>query len=295
MAGENLCYYENMSILYVVATPIGNLTDISPRALTVLRDARYILAEDTRHTGILLRHYGISRPMLAVHKFNEWEKSGSILDKIIHEDCDAALVSDAGTPCVSDPGSTLVGLAHEKNITVIGIPGACALATAVSVCGFDSSRFSFIGFFPKTGKQRAEAIDVIRNSSIELTVIYESPLRVVETLALLREQFPHAECAVSNDLTKLHERTIKGSLADVHSCLESDANARKGEYVIVLKSNAVVEQKPEDALSLEAQLLDYVIKHQVSFKTAIQQLTAQKVSSKSNLYQASLRLREKCS
>jgi 16S rRNA (cytidine1402-2'-O)-methyltransferase len=284
-----------MSILYVVATPIGNLTDISPRALAVLRDVRYILAEDTRHTGILLRHYGISRPMIAVHKFNEWEKSGAILDKILHEDCDAALVSDAGTPCVSDPGSALVGLAHEKNIPVIGIPGACALTTAVSVCGFDASRFSFIGFFPKTGKQRKEAIDVIRNSPIEITVIYESPLRVVETMALLLEQFPHAECAVSNDLTKLHERTAKGSLADVYSRLESDVNVRKGEYVIVLKSNAVVEQKREETLSLEAQLLDYVIKQQVSFKTAIQQLAAQKVSSKSNLYQASLRLREKCS
>jgi 16S rRNA (cytidine1402-2'-O)-methyltransferase len=283
-----------MSILYVVATPIGNLADISQRALTLLREPGYILAEDTRHTGILLNHYGISRPMLAVHKFNEWEKSGGILDKMIHEDCDAALVSDAGTPCVCDPGSALVALAHEKNIPVIGIPGACALATAVSVCGFDASRFSFIGFFPKAGKQRKEALDVIRHSTVELTVLYESPLRIVETLALLLEQFPQGECTVSNDLSKLHERTVKGSLADVYARLESDANVRKGEYVIVLKSNAVIEQKPEETLSLEAQLLDYVIKHQVSFKTAIQQLAAQKVSSKSNLYQASLNLRRHC-
>jgi 16S rRNA (cytidine1402-2'-O)-methyltransferase len=277
-----------MGTLYIVATPIGNLSDISERALDVLRNVRYILAEDTRHTSQLLRHYGIAVPMISLHKFNEFSKSSAILDRILSEGCDAALVSDAGTPCISDPGSLLTGLAHEKNMTIIGIPGACAMAAAVSVCGFDASAFSFIGFFPRTKQKKEATLDLIRNSAIEIFVIYESPLRLPETLAFLLTNFPDAECAVCNDLTKLHEKTVKGPLAEVYALLASSANVHKGEYVVVFKRNSAVPQKVQDDISLEAKILDHMVKNRVSVKTAVKQLAENKVSPKSALYQASL-------
>jgi 16S rRNA (cytidine1402-2'-O)-methyltransferase len=282
-----------MSVLYVVATPIGNLSDIGERALEVLRDVKYILAEDTRHTGILLKHYKITKQMVSLHKFNEMAKSSAILDKIINSGCDAALVSDAGTPCISDPGSILVALAHQKDIKIIGIPGPCAIATAVSICGFDASQFTFIGFFPKVVKKKEEAAELIRNSVVEVFVIYESPLRLIETLAFLLQNFPNAECAVCNDLTKLYERTVKGSLSDIYSMLAVDANVRKGEYVIVFKRNSDIEKKVEGDISLEAKLLDHTIKNNVSMKTAIKQLAEKKIASKSDLYLASLCIKDR--
>jgi 16S rRNA (cytidine1402-2'-O)-methyltransferase len=282
-----------MSVLYVIATPIGNLSDIGERALAVLRDVKYILAEDTRHTGILLKHYGISRPMLSLHKFNEMAKSSVILEKIVNSGCDAALVSDAGTPCISDPGSILVELAHQKDIKIIGIPGPCAIATAVSVCGFDASQFTFMGFFPKVAKKKKDAVEQIRNSTIEIFVIYESPLRLIDTLAFLLHNFPNAECAVCNDLTKLYERTIKGSLSDIYSMLALDANVRKGEYVIVFKRNSLIEKKVEVDISLEAAILDYMVKNNVSLKVAVKQLAEKKLGSKSDLYKASLCMKDR--
>jgi 16S rRNA (cytidine1402-2'-O)-methyltransferase len=282
-----------MSVLYVVATPIGNLSDISERALAVLRDVKYILAEDTRHTGILLKRYGISGSMVSLHKFNEMAKSNAILDKIINDGCDAALVSDAGTPCISDPGSILVELAHQKDIKIIGIPGPCAVALAVSVCGFEAGRFTFMGFFPKIAKKREEAAELIRSSVVDVFVIYESPLRITGTLAFLLQHFPNAECAVCNDLTKLFERTVKGSLSDVYSMLALDENVRKGEYVIVFKRNSISEKEIEDGISLEAKLLDYMVKNNVSLKIAVKQLAEKKISSKSSLYQASLYMKDR--
>jgi 16S rRNA (cytidine1402-2'-O)-methyltransferase len=282
-----------MSVLYVIATPIGNLSDITERALAVLRDVNYILAEDTRHTGILLKHYGIKKPMISLHKFNETAKSKLILDKIVDSDGDAALVSDAGTPCISDPGSKLVELAHQNEIKIIAIPGPCAMAAALSVCGFDTDQFTFIGFFPKIAKKKEEAAEQIRNSAVEVFVIYESPLRLIGTLAFLLQKFPNAECAVCNDLTKLFERTIKGSLLDVYSMLALDDNASKGEYVIVFKRNSVIEKELEADISLEAKIMDYMVKNNVSVKIAVKQLAEKKVSSKSTLYQASLHMKDR--
>jgi 16S rRNA (cytidine1402-2'-O)-methyltransferase len=187
----------------------------------------------------------------------------------------------------------LVDLAHQKDIKVIGIPGPSAMATAVSVCGFDVGQFSFMGFFPKKTKEKKEAIELIRNSVIDVFVIYESPLRLTGTLAFLLQNFPNAECAVCNDLTKLFERTIKGSLSDVYSMLALDANVNKGEYVIVLKRNSIIEKKVEEDISLEAKLLDHMVKNNVSVKIAVKQLAEKKISSKSDLYQASLHMKDR--
>ena len=281
-----------MSVLYVVATPIGNLSDISRRALEILNSVKYIIAEDTRHTGILLKHYKISKPLISLHKFNEMLKSGDILDKIIKENADAALVSDAGTPCISDPGSIFVKSAAKKNIEIIGIPGPSAMATAVSISGIDFKDFSFIGFFPKLKKEREQILELIKNSVIDVFVFFESPLRLVETLTVLEKNFKNAECAVCNDLTKLFERTVRGSLFDVYEKLKNDINVKKGEYVIVFKRNSKVKKETENEISLEAKILDYMIKNNVNFKAAVSILAEEKIALKNDLYQASLNLKK---
>lgn len=280
-----------MSVLYVVATPIGNLSDMCERALEVLRNVKYILAEDTRHTSILLRHFKITSPMISMHKFNEFSKSEIILEKILKEDCDAALVSDAGTPCISDPGSLLVRTAHQKGIKVTGIPGACAITAALSISGFDAGKFSFTGFFPRTKKEKEETINLMLNSIIDIFVIYESPMRLIDTLTYLLEYFPNGECVICNDLTKLYEKTLKGFLRYILPVLASDPNVNKGEYVIVFKKNMSCEKKQDDDLSLEAKIMDYISKNNVSLKTAVKKLAEEGADSKKSLYSASLRIK----
>jgi len=280
-----------MSILYVVATPIGNLADISKRALEILNSVKYIIAEDTRHSDILLKHYKISKPLISLHKFNEMSKGGEILDKLIAENCDAALISDAGTPCISDPGAVFVKAAKDRNIEIIGIPGPCALTTAISVSGIDAKHFSFIGFFPKLKKEREDTIELIKNSAIDVFVFFESPLRIVETLAFLLKHFENSECAVCNDLTKLFERTHAGELSDVYLKLKDDAKAKKGEYVIVFKRNLKIKKEVQAEISTEAKILDYMIKNNAGFKEAIIKLAENKAALKNDLYNASLNIK----
>jgi len=281
-----------MSVLYVVATPIGNLSDISKRALEILNSVKYIIAEDTRHTDILLKRYKISKPLISLHKFNEMSKSGGIIEKIISENADAALVSDAGTPCVSDPGSIFVKSAVEKNIEIIGIPGPCAITTAVSISGIDAKQFSFIGFFPKLKKEKEQVLELIKNSAIDVFVFFESPIRLTDTLALLLDNFQYATCAVCNDLTKRFERTVRGPLKDVYLKLKNDINVKKGEYVIVFKPNTEVKKEAAEDISNEAKLLDYMIKNNISFKEAVSKLAEDKVALKNDLYRAFLNLKK---
>ncbi|MCL1901447.1 MAG: 16S rRNA (cytidine(1402)-2'-O)-methyltransferase [Firmicutes bacterium] len=280
-----------MSVLYVIATPIGNLADISKRALEILNSVQYIIAEDTRHSHILLKHYKISKKLLSLHKFNETSKSGDILNRLTAENADAALVSDAGTPCISDPGAIFVKEARERNIEIIGIPGASALTTAISVSGIDANRFSFIGFFPKLKKEREDTIEHIKNSVIDVFVFFESPLRIVETLAFLLKNFESATIAVSNDLTKLFERTHTGALSDVYLKLKDDAKVTKGEYVIVFKRNSGVKKEIKNELSLEAKLLGCMARNNVGFKEAITILAENKAALKNDLYKASLNIK----
>ncbi len=170
-----------MGTLFVVATPIGNLNDLSPRAIETLRIADYILVEDTRQTIKLLNHFDIKNKMVSYHKFNEKERSSEIISDL-KDGKNVALVSDAGTPCISDPGYILVKVALENNIKVIGIPGCSAVITALSIGGLDTSSFTFYGFVPTENKPRKELFNKIKESDIKTKVVYESPKRIIKLL-----------------------------------------------------------------------------------------------------------------
>ncbi|MBB6600034.1 16S rRNA (cytidine(1402)-2'-O)-methyltransferase [Luteimonas sp. MC1825] len=220
--------------LHIVATPIGNLADMSPRALDTLRAVDAICAEDTRHTRHLLAHFGIERPLLAVHEHNEDEQATRLVARLLAGDS-LALVSDAGTPLVSDPGYRLVRAARAAGIRVSPVPGPSALVAALSAAGLPSDRFVFEGFLPAKVGARREHLAQLAGEPRTL-IFYESSHRIVESLADLRAVFGDARRAVlARELTKLFETILDGSLAELHATVEADANQRKGEFVLVVE------------------------------------------------------------
>jgi len=219
--------------LYVVATPIGNLEDITARALRVLRSVSLIAAEDTRHSRKLLEHFNINTPLTSYHDHNEREKSGHLLE-ILQQGRDVALITDAGTPCIADPGYRIVRAARDNGITVIAIPGPSALVAALSVCGMPTDEFAFHGFFPRKQTDAKALIAAMRESG-GTHVVYESPQRLLATLELLDGLMPNANACVARELTKVHEEVIRGTVSDVAKAF-SEGKAR-GECVIVLHAD----------------------------------------------------------
>ncbi len=221
-------------VLHVVATPIGNLADLSPRAQDVLRSVDAICAEDTRHTRALLGHFGIGTPALALHEHNEDVLSERIVARLLGGDS-LALVSDAGTPLVSDPGFRRVRAARAAGVRVSPVPGPSAVITALSVAGLPSDRFAFEGFLPAKPGARRDALARLAGEPRTL-VFYEASHRIVDTLADLRAAFGDARPAVlARELTKLFETVLDGSLVDLHAQVEADPNQRKGEFVLVVQ------------------------------------------------------------
>ncbi|MCW0425618.1 16S rRNA (cytidine(1402)-2'-O)-methyltransferase [Xanthomonas sacchari] len=220
--------------LHVVATPIGNLADLTPRAQETLRTVAAICAEDTRRSGQLLAHFGIERPLLALHEHNEEALSQRIVARLL-EGQSLALVSDAGTPLVSDPGYRLVRAARAAGVRVSPIPGACAAIAALSVAGLPSDRFAFEGFLPAKASARRERL--VRLASEPRTLVfYEASHRIAESLADCRAAFGDARPAVmARELTKLFETVLDGTLADLHARVEADDNQRKGEFVLMVQ------------------------------------------------------------
>ncbi|AKK68877.1 16S rRNA (cytidine(1402)-2'-O)-methyltransferase [Xanthomonas translucens] len=220
--------------LHVVATPIGNLADLTPRAQEVLRAVAAICAEDTRRSGQLLAHFGIDRPLLALHEHNEDALAQRIVARLLGGES-LALISDAGTPLVSDPGYRLVRAAREAGVRVSPVPGACAAIAALSVAGLPSDRFSFEGFLPAKASGRRERLARLAGEPRTL-VFYESAHRIVESLADCRAAFGDARPAVlARELTKLFETVLDGSLAALQARVEADANQRKGEFVLIVQ------------------------------------------------------------
>lgn len=222
-----------MSKLIIVPTPIGNLRDITLRALDTLRDAKLILAEDTRTTGILLKHYDISCPMWSYHKFNEHQNTSKLIDKI-NEIGEVVLVSDAGTPGISDPGFMLVRECAKNGIEVECLPGATAFVPALVSSALSCDRFVFEGFLPqKKGRQkRLEEL----STETRTIVFYESPYRIEKTLTQLIEYFgENCNAAVARELSKIHEEIIRGTLSEVLSHFQN--NKPKGEFVLMISKN----------------------------------------------------------
>lgn len=250
-----------MPTLYVVATPIGNLQDMSPRAVDTLRNVALIAAEDTRVTKKLLNVFQLETPLTSCHQHNEEGKGAWLADKMLAENIDVALTTDAGTPCVSDPGYGLVKAAVERGIEVIPIPGCCAAVSALSVSGFDTREFAFYGFLPREKKDLREKLLSMAKQAV-VGVVHESPFRVVELVEVICQTLPGCRISASCDLTKLHEKTIRGTADEVLNMLKENPKAEKGEYCLILDFHDVIlpeVQVPAVEVSLEAQLVEQML------------------------------------
>lgn len=279
-----------MGTLFIVATPIGNLNDFSKRAVETLKECDLILVEDTRQTIKLLNFFEIKKKMVSYHKFNEKERTMEIINDLKNGK-NIALVSDAGTPCISDPGYILVKEARENDIKVIGIPGCSAVITALSVGGLDTSSFSFYGFVPTENKAKKQLFNEIKTSKVKTKVIYESPKRIIKTLSELSIDIPECVVSVCSELTKIHEKCIYGKIDEVIKKMKDDPNSSKGEYVILIENEP--EIKKENNISLEAMIVDEMINKNCSVKEAINNINKKTDNiSKKDIYNASLNLKD---
>jgi 16S rRNA (cytidine1402-2'-O)-methyltransferase len=235
----------NAGTLWVIATPIGNLEDLSPRAQRVLREVALIAAEDTRHSKPLLSAFGIDTPLTALHEHNEREATVPLLEKL-RAGRDIALISDAGTPLISDPGFRLVRAAHENGIPISTVPGPCAAIAALSIAGVPSDRFVFEGFLPARAPARRARLRELQRESRTL-VFYESAHRIRDCCGDLRDIFgPQREARMLRELTKLHETVLGETLDAICARLQEDANQCRGEFVLVI---AGVDEQIDDRLA----------------------------------------------
>lgn len=264
-----------MSTLYVVATPIGNLGDMSPHAVETLKSVSLIAAEDTRVTRKLTTHFGIETPLVSCHQHNERSRGPEIVDRMLSENIDVAVVTDAGTPAISDPGVEIVRAAAEKGIPVIAVAGPTAMAAAVSVSGFDVSSFTFYGFLPRNAGELKEKLLAIGRKD-EAAVFHESPHRVKALVKAIADTLPGARLSVSCDLTKLHELTLRGEPEAILAMLEANEKSEKGEYCLVadLRNVRLPEEKPVSAASLEARLFELLLQGE-TLRDATEALAAQ--------------------
>ncbi|MGN0992993.1 MAG: 16S rRNA (cytidine(1402)-2'-O)-methyltransferase [Bacilli bacterium] len=279
-----------MGTLYVVATPIGNLNDMTFRAITTLKEVSYILCEDTRTSLKLLDHFDIKNKLVSYHKFNEMEK----VDKIINDlknGMDVALISDAGTPCISDPGNILVKRAREDGIKVLGVGGISALVTSLSVSGVNTDEFTFYGFFPRETKDKNKLIKEIESSFVNTFVFYESPKRIVKTLEFLSSKLGNVKVSVFKELTKIHEKNYYGLINDVILKLKEDEKTSLGEYTFIVEKEGRILEKNE--MSVEALLVNEMIKESISLKDATNKLNNDLDDvSKKDIYNAGLNLKK---
>jgi 16S rRNA (cytidine1402-2'-O)-methyltransferase len=277
--------------LYVVPTPIGNLKDITLRALEVLEAADLVAAEDTRQSLKLLNHFNIKKPLVSYHKFNEQNKSGSIID-LLKEGRDVALVSDAGTPGISDPGSVIIKKCIEEGVDFVVLPGATAVTTALVYSGLDTERFVFLGFFPRETKERKKLVKEIEGRTDTL-IMYEAPHRLLDTLGYLREALGDRSMAVCRELTKLHEEIFRGPISEAEQHFGS--KQIKGEIVLVIRGKSEAEMLEEkkaewDSMSIEEHIISYMEKG-FSKKEAIKLVSSDRNIPKSEVYKYSTEIR----
>ncbi len=266
--------------LYLVATPIGNLEDITLRALRVLKDVSLIACEDTRHTGKLLAHFGIHKPTISYHEHNEQDRAQELTARLLQGES-VALVTDAGTPGISDPAYRLVVAAIEHNIAVIPIPGATALIAGLIASGLPTDAFLFVGFLPAKRTARRAKLETLRTVR-ETLVLYEAPHRIRETLAEAQAVLGNRRAALARELTKLHEQFVRGTLADISAQLQ--AQEPRGEITLVIAgANETEEQPCATAESLTTQL-EQLIQTGISRNDALKQLAKRRGLSKKEAY-----------
>lgn len=279
-----------MGTLYVVATPIGNLNDMTKRAIETLKEVDIILCEDTRTSMKLLNNFNIKNKLMSYHKYNEQEQTKNII-KLLKQDKNIAIITDAGTPCISDPGYILVKEARENNITVIPIGGISALITALSASGIETDKFTFQGFFPRETKEKTKLLEELNKTTIKVHIFYESPKRIIKTLEYLKNNLDIEKISIFKELTKLHEKNYYGSLEEVLNKLQNEEKTTQGEYTFIIKTKQ--KQEKEQNISLEALIIDKLIKEQQTIKETIEILNKEnKNISKKDLYNASLNLKQ---
>ena len=302
-----------------MATPIGNLEDISYRAVRILSEVDFIIAEDTRTTIKLLNHYNINKKLISCHKFNEKARLEQIIDKLQSGE-KAALVTDAGTPCISDPGYILVRQSADLNIPVAAIPGPSSVIAALSVSGFELNSFAFYGFLPKEPSKIKKLLEKIKEDLQHAAVFFESPNRIIKTLEIISKLYVDANVCLCNDISKKFEKIYRGSVDSVLIELNENPDYNKGEYTLVLQKNILSKRLTKKAdipdnvsenildnisdnisndisndISIEALLFDIIYKNNCTVKDAVNILYKQGNNRfrKKDIYDAGVRLQEK--
>lgn len=279
--------------LYIVATPIGNSRDMSPRGIQILTDVDIIAAEDTRRSMVLLNKLDIHNKLVSNHKFNEYGKAKYFINEM-KSGKSVAVITDAGTPCISDPGNELIRAAVEEGIRVVGVPGCCAAVNALAISGFDLSSFLFYGFFPRENAERRRFLERIRRGDTRTFAFYESPKRIMELVDFFVEAEADVRMCLCNDMTKLHEMSFRGTPAQVREQLLQKGNYDKGEYAVVVEiAEEYVFNKVEHTVSAEAMLVDAMVSGGVSGKEAVAAVLADPNNSysKNELKAAALNLK----
>lgn len=272
--------------LYIVATPIGNIKDISFRAIEVLENVDFIICEDTRVTNILLKNYNIKKPLLVYNDHSDQVMRNKILS-LLDEGKNLALVSDAGTPLISDPGYKLIQVLHKNNITVNAIPGSCSVIAALSIAGVATDRFMFMGFLP--AKVNAKSAVFAEVQAIKTTLVFfEASNRLLETLGVIEDYFANRKVAIVREITKIYEEVVKGSAAQVAQYFNDHPDKLRGEIVLIIDSPT------EDETMSEAEIVKQLEKLmlEMSLKDAVEVISTQYKISKKQIYKLALKIKD---
>lgn len=278
-----------MACLYVVGTPIGNLSEVSPRVRETLENSDVILAEDTRVTQKLLSALNISgKQLISCHQHNEAGRAGQMVQRMLQEDLTISMVTDAGTPCISDPGYRVAAAAASAGIPVLPVSGPSAVVDALSVSGLNVDGYAFFGFLPRQGRERDEAFARIRGCQMGVAVVYESPHRVKALLTDVARELSDPQVSLSCDLTKFHELTERGTASEVLSRLNANPNAEKGEYVCCIDLHDLpAPEETVSGVSAHGLLLERLFRG-MRMKDAVREVSALPGYSRNDVYKASL-------
>lgn len=272
----------NTGRLYVVATPIGNLEDMTARGLRVLREVDLIASEDTRHSRRLLDHYGIQTPLTSYHEHNESQKTDVLLREL-EQGRNLALITDAGTPCISDPGFRVVRAARQAGYDVVTVPGPSACAAALAVSGLPTDRFNFHGFFPRKRSEADRLLDEMARTG-GTHVFYESPHRLVDALEAVAARLPEAEACVARELTKIHEEVVLGSPAEL--ARQFGGGTVRGECVLLVYCEAGAGKKQWGAEEIRERVNDLMESEDLSRRDAVRRVAAELNLPRNAVYEA---------
>ena len=278
-----------MACLYVVGTPIGNLSEVSPRVRETLENSDVILAEDTRVTQKLLSALNISgKQLISCHQHNEAGRAGQMVQRMLQEDLTISMVTDAGTPCISDPGYRVAAAAASAGIPVLPVSGPSAVVDALSVSGLNVDGYAFFGFLHRQGRERDEAFARIRGCKMGVAVVYESPHRVKALLTDVARELSDPQVSLSCDLTKFHELTERGTASEVLSRLNANPNAERGEYVCCIDLHDLpAPEETVSGVSAHGLLLERLFRG-MRMKDAVREVSALPGYSRNDVYKASL-------